>query len=129
MLVKYKRDYQKIAMGFLSFLPDLDNLSNLKTELNLYTEDNDHALFMYREAPTADFSGVVGIEASGDSILVRHLSFSPSVRSRATEFQALDDLKQLYPEATLMGTLETAHLVVDWQRERKEQASGSDTEA
>lgn len=129
MLVKYKRDYQKIAMGFLSYLPDLDVLSHLQTELNLYTEDDSHALFMYRETPQDDFSGVVGIEKSGDTILVRHLSFSPSVRSQATQFQALDDLHKLYPDISLMGTLETTQLVVAWQQARKEQDLGTDTGA
>lgn len=36
-------------MGFLSYLPDLKVMSNLKTELSLYTTDPDHELYLYKE--------------------------------------------------------------------------------
>lgn len=45
MLVKYKNDYEKIAMGLLSFIPDLKDVGHLKTELKMYTEDDSHALY------------------------------------------------------------------------------------
>ena len=31
MLYKYKNDYEKIAMGLLSFIPDLKEISHLKS--------------------------------------------------------------------------------------------------
>ncbi len=30
MLIQYKKDYEKIAMGLLSYLPDFKNIENLK---------------------------------------------------------------------------------------------------
>lgn len=111
MLTKYKRDYAKIAMGFLSFVPDLKDIDHLTTELKLYTEDNTHELYLYREDTTGDFEGVVGIELGADFVMVRHLSLAPAVRDLATQFAILAELKRLYPEAKLMGTMETAALV------------------
>lgn len=127
MLVKYKNDYEKIAMGFLSYLPDLKVMSNLKTELSLYTTDPDHELYLYKENNDDDFIGVVGVETGSDFLLVRHISLSPSVRDQATQFAILDDLAKLCgKDKKLMGSLETTQLIVAWERARKEQGFGTD---
>ena len=42
MLVKYRKDYEKIAMGLLSYLPDLRNLKNLQEEMSLYAVSYTH---------------------------------------------------------------------------------------
>ncbi|WP_262314567.1 N-acetyltransferase [Lacticaseibacillus parakribbianus] len=127
MLTKYKNDYSKIAMGFLSFEPDLKDMGHLKTELKLYTEDNAHVLYLYREAAGGDFEGVVGVELGTDFALVRHLSLSPAVRDTATQYAVLDDLAALYPERRLMGTLENAPLVAGFNQQRKEAGHAADT--
>ncbi|WP_179395360.1 N-acetyltransferase [Lacticaseibacillus absianus] len=129
MLTKYKNDYAKIAMGFLSFVPDLKDMDHLKTELRLYTEDNTHLLYLYREAIGSDFEGVVGVELGAEFALVRHLSLSPAVRDTATQFAVLADLQHLYPDRKLMGTLETAPLIAAFNQRRKEDPDGTDTSA
>ena len=45
MLYKYKSDYEKIAMGLLSFIPDLKEIANLKTEIEWYEADSSHVLY------------------------------------------------------------------------------------
>lgn len=129
MLTKYKKDYAKIAMGFLSFIPDLKDIDHLQTELKLYTEDASHVLYLYREAQGADYEGVVGIETGADFVMVRHLSLSPNVRDQATQFAVLRDLVERYPEQKLMGSLETAPLVQAFNQHRKEEQHGTDTGA
>ncbi len=47
MLVPYKKDYEKVAMGLLSYLPDFKNLQNLKEEMQLYAEEPAHQLYLY----------------------------------------------------------------------------------
>ncbi len=126
MLTKYKNDYAKIAMGFLSFIPDLKDIDHLKTELTLYTTDNSHQLYLYREVAGGDFEGVVGIEMGTDFVMVRHLSLSPAVRSAATNFAVLNDLTKLYPDQKLMGTMETAPLIAAFSQYRKEDPDGTD---
>ena len=39
MLYKYKNDYEKIAMGLLSFIPDLKEISHLKSCIVLKMTD------------------------------------------------------------------------------------------
>ena len=48
MLIQYKKDYEKTAMGLLSYLPDFKNIENLKEEVGLNQEDNDFLLYLYR---------------------------------------------------------------------------------
>ncbi|WP_054661793.1 hypothetical protein [Lacticaseibacillus camelliae] len=129
MLTKYKNDYAKIAMGFLSFIPDLKDIDHLKTELTLYTADNSHVLYLYREAPGADFEGVVGAELGKDYVMVRHLSLSPAVRSETTQFAVLRDLCAEYPDKKLMGTMDNASLIAAYQKYRKEDHDGADVSA
>ncbi|MFD1392085.1 N-acetyltransferase [Lacticaseibacillus jixianensis] len=129
MLTKYKNDYAKIAMGFLSFIPDLKDIDHLRTELTLYTADNSHALFLYREAPGEDFEGVVGVELGQDYVMVRHLSLSPAVRSDETKFTVLRDLCAQYPDKKLMGTMDNASLIASFQKARKEALDGTDLSA
>ncbi|WP_407891132.1 N-acetyltransferase [Lacticaseibacillus sp. N501-2] len=129
MLTKFKQDYAKIAMGFLSFVPDLKDINHLQTELKLYTEDPTHVLYLYREDRDADFEGVVGVESANDFVMLRHLSLSPAVRNESTQFAALSDLVALYPEQKLMGSMETAGLVAKFNTFRKEEQHGTDTGA
>ena len=124
MLVKYKNDYEKIAMGLLSFIPDLKDVGHLKTELKMYTEDDSHALYLYKHHH--DF---VGVELSADFVLVRHLSFSPNFRDEATAFAALAELTKLFPDKKLMGALEHASLIAAFNKFRKEDDHGTDTRA
>ncbi|MFD1428857.1 MULTISPECIES: N-acetyltransferase [Lacticaseibacillus] len=129
MLTKYKNDYEKIAMGFLSFAPDLKDIDHLRSELKLYTEDEGHALYLYREQHNADFVGIVGVETGDDFVLVRHLSLSPNVRDQATQFAVLDDLAGLYRDKRLMGSLEYTPLISAFLQYRKEDLHGTDTGA
>ena len=45
MLTQVKPDYAKTAMGFLSFIPVLKDISHLPTEFTLSSEDPTHALY------------------------------------------------------------------------------------
>ena len=40
MISKYKKDYEKTVMGYLSYLPDFKNIKNLQEEMKLYTSDS-----------------------------------------------------------------------------------------
>lgn len=129
MLTKFKQDYAKIAMGFLSFIPDLKDINHLQTELKLYTEDPTHVLYLYRQDRDADFEGVVGVESANDFVMLRHLSLSPAVRDEKTQFAALSDLVALHPDQKLMGSMETASLVAKFNTFRKEEQDGTDLSA
>ena len=79
MLVKYRKDYEKVAMGLLSFIPDFKDLIHLQTEMQWYQSTEDHQLLLWRQGD-GDFCGIIGIEVGSDFILLHHDSLSPEER-------------------------------------------------
>lgn len=82
MLIEFKSDYDKIAMGLLSYTADLKETSRLTEELDMYKNDDSRQLFLWRSEETDDLCAVLGIEEEEDVILLRHLSVNPSYRGR-----------------------------------------------
>ena len=119
MLYKYKNDYEKIAMGLLSFIPDLKEISHLKAEFNWYCEDENRVLFLWKN-DHGDFVGILGVEVSEEILMVRHIAVSPANRQEGISFQMLDALVQLYPERKVMGSMETASLITKWEQHHAE---------
>ncbi|BDZ30980.1 N-acetyltransferase [Lactiplantibacillus sp. WILCCON 0030] len=120
MLVKYRKDYEKVAMGLLSFIPDFKDIAHLQTEMQWYQADNNHQLLLWRQAD-GDFCGIIGIEVGADFILVHHDSLSPEERNPQNQQQMLDELAALYPDQRVMGTLEMAPIIGAWERNRDKQ--------
>ncbi|SEM66373.1 riboflavin biosynthesis RibT protein [Ligilactobacillus sp. WC1T17] len=116
MLYKYKNDYEKIAMGLLSFIPDLKEISHLKACLAGYQTDDDRYLYLWKN-DTGDFIGIVGIERDTDShlLMVRHIAVTPAERGHGVTFLMLDALRQLYPDDEFMGSMDTAFLLARWE--------------
>ncbi|WP_097557976.1 N-acetyltransferase [Lactiplantibacillus plantarum] len=117
MLVKYRKDYEKVAMGLLSFIPDFKDLIHLQTEMQWYQSTEDHQLLLWRQGD-GDFCGIIGIEVGSDFILLHHDSLSPEERTAANQYQMLDELAALYPKQRVMGTLEMAPIIGAWERNR-----------
>lgn len=115
MLYKYKNDYAKIAMGLLSFIPDLKTLSNLQNELDWYEAQTNRTLFLWKNQ-YGDFSGIVGIEELDDFVLLRHIAVTPTLRDGTLVYTILDALAQRYPKAKIMGNLDTATLLAKWEK-------------
>lgn len=117
MLVKYKKDYKKIAMGLLSFIPDLKEIAHLQTEIKWYEDSDTRILYLWKNE-NKDFSGIIGIEVDGDEeiIIVRQIALSPSERNRGVCYQMLDELSQLYPHYKMMGSLGLTSIITKWEQ-------------
>lgn len=55
MLYKYKNNYEKIVMGYLSYFDEFKILKNLLAEIKLYNESDIYTVYLYRSNPTVDF--------------------------------------------------------------------------
>ncbi|WP_432740078.1 N-acetyltransferase [Ligilactobacillus agilis] len=117
MLYKYKDSYKKIAMGLLSFIPDLKDISHLQTELDWYQKDGSRFLYLWKNE-NGDFSGVVGFELVNKQVIVRHIALSPAERNEGVTYKILDELANLYPEAKMMGSLEIAAIITKWEQRK-----------
>ncbi|EKU94234.1 Uncharacterised protein [Alloiococcus otitis] len=118
MLTAFKSDYEKIAMGLLSYIDDLKVTSRLKEEMDLYTDEDNRQLFLWKSDETDDFCGVIGIEENDDLILVRHIAVNPSYRNEGIAYQMIDAVAEKYDVQTMMSTLETSDLVTKWQKKK-----------
>ncbi|WP_243676524.1 hypothetical protein [Secundilactobacillus collinoides] len=50
MLLKYRSDYEKVAMGLLSFVPTLKQIDRLQAELQWYQHGEHRQLLLWRDA-------------------------------------------------------------------------------
>lgn len=118
MLVSYRKDYQKIAMGLLSLLPDLRKDNRFMGEINWATE-NDWPIYLWKDMDDGHFIGIVILELGDYYVLVRRLSFTPSERSGHNIFALLDAINDQYPGKRLLGTLTTQPIVSMWERDNE----------
>lgn len=110
MLIQYKKDYEKIAMGLLSYLPDFSNLNNLKDEIRLNQEDNDFQLYLFRNQEM-NIVGVVGTQIEKDFVVIRYLSFAPGYREEKYQRRLMKELKENFPKKRITAIPEYAYLI------------------
>lgn len=96
MLVRYKKNLEKIAMGLLSFMPQEKDLKKLQESMHAY-ENNPHwHLFLWKKGD--DYVGLIGVETSEEECLVvQHISVSPSHRGEGIGKEMVSKVTQLLP--------------------------------
>ncbi|MGM9891302.1 reductase [Limosilactobacillus sp.] len=115
MLVRYRKDYQKIAMGLLSLVPELRNYNRFNEELTAALA-NDYPIYLWKDQEDNHFIAVAIVEEGEYSLLLRRISFTPSERSGRNVFDLLTALQERYPGKRLMGTLRNQPLITTWER-------------
>lgn len=115
MLVNYRSDYEKIAMGLLSFVPELKPLARLQQEMQWHLKSESRPVYLWRDEDD-HFIGIGCCEVGEDYVLIRRLSFTPTNRTGRDIFGLLSAISGKYPGKRLMGTLETQPIVTNWRR-------------
>ncbi|RVU71837.1 MULTISPECIES: reductase [Lactobacillus] len=110
MLIQYKKDYEKTAMGLLSYLPDFKNLANLKDEMHLNQEDNSFQLYLFRDSD-ANIIGVIGTQKENHFIIIRYLSLAPGYREKKYQRQILEELIQNNPQYKISAVPEYTYIL------------------
>lgn len=90
MLIRYKKNYEKIAMGLLSFMPSEKDLKRLQGTIKLYEEDQDWQLYLYKED---DIIGAIGVKIKENEAELRHISVNPSYRGQGKGKAMLNALR------------------------------------
>lgn len=91
MLIRYKRSYEKIAMGLLSFVPTEKDLKRLQNTIRTYEDSDDWQLFLWKEE---DIIGIAGVELDESTAWVHHISVSPSHRDQGVGKRMVSALKE-----------------------------------
>ncbi len=94
MLIKYKKSFEKIAMGLLSFMPDEKDLKKLQNTVKSYETESDRRLYLWKQEE--DFIGLIGIDLDGQSVTVTDLSVNPSHRGQGVGHEMVRCLTELY---------------------------------
>lgn len=121
MLVSYNGDYEKITMGFLSYISDLKEPSRIEEELNWYNSQENRRIYLWQSEETGNLIGFIGVEEDEDLILVRHIAIDPSFRNEGLTYKILDELEKKYDTKKIIATLETATIISKWQKRQSEE--------
>lgn len=102
MLLRYKKTYEKIAMGLLSFMPGEKNVKKLQEAINQYETDTSWQLYLYKKEE--DFIGLIGIVMGEEEYTLHHISVNPSFRGEGIGKEMVTKLQQLFPEKNCEST-------------------------
>ena len=107
MLIRYKRQFEKIAMGLLSFMPGEKDIKKLQQSMKQYELEESWQLFLWKEED--DIIGLIGLVHTGaDTAEIQHISVNPSHRCQGIGRSMITALREMFPEKTLEGNEVTA---------------------
>ncbi|WP_243386457.1 GNAT family N-acetyltransferase [Bacillus kexueae] len=96
MLVRYKKAFEKIAMGLLSFMPNEKDLKKLQQTIQTYETDERWQLFLWKDD---DIIGVIGVELVDDQkIEIHHLCVNPSHRHQGIGKEMVNAIRDIYKD-------------------------------
>lgn len=105
MFIKYKKSYEKVAMGLLSFMPAERELENLQKTMQKYEEDPAWQLYLWKQED--DMVGLIGIEVAEYTFTVRHAIVNPSYRSEGIGHAMVRKVQELQEPRAMQASPET----------------------
>lgn len=98
MLIRYKKNMEKIAMGLLSFMPDeKKDVKILQQHIKEYETNPDWHLYLWKEDD--DILGAIGIRLEDDlNAIIQDLSVNPSHRNQGIGKKLIQKINELYSE-------------------------------
>ncbi|MFC4324113.1 GNAT family N-acetyltransferase [Litchfieldia salsa] len=106
MLIRYKKNYEKIAMGLLSFMPSEKDLKKLQATMRQYEMEEDRQLFLWKEE---DIIGIIGTQLlENEGLEIQHISVNPSHRLQGIGKKMVKALKETFPNKAIQPNEYTA---------------------
>lgn len=103
MLIRYKKNLEKIAMGLLSFMPNEKDVKKLQATIKQYEVLDDWQLFLWKEED--DVIGVVGIILdSADQVIIQHITVNPSFRYQGIGKKMFHQIEEMYSDKNIVAT-------------------------
>lgn len=106
MLIRFKKSFEKIAMGLLSFMPTEKDIKQLQQTMKEYEENEDWRLYLWKEEEV--ITGIVGVQVKVDSIVIQHISVNPSHRSEGIGQKMVKELHSLFEGKKVEATEHTS---------------------
>jgi riboflavin biosynthesis RibT protein len=109
MLIRYKKMFEKIAMGLLSFMPSEKDLKKLQQTMKQYENEDDWQLFLWKDE---DIIGLVGVLMISEKELeIQHISVNPSHRSQGIGKKMVESLQEMYPDKQILANEYTSRFI------------------
>ncbi|KAA0550328.1 GNAT family N-acetyltransferase [Bacillus sp. BGMRC 2118] len=106
MLIRYKKNHEKIAMGLLSFMPTEKDLKKLQQSIKQYESEENWQLFLWKED---DIIGIIGISALDENkVEIHHICVNPSHRQQGIGKKMVKALVELLGDKEIVPTEQTA---------------------
>lgn len=105
MLFRYKKSFEKIAMGLLSFMPKERELKKLQQTMHIYEENPDWQLYLWKKGE--DFVGLLGIEVQEEYFIIHHVSVNPSHRGEGIGRAMVEKIQQMMQGKEMQATEDT----------------------
>ncbi len=115
MLIRYKKTYEKIAMGLLSYMPKEQSVKELQEKIQKYETEESSQLYLWRDGE--DFIGLLGIEMEEDAYTVKDLALNPSFRGEGIGKEMVDAIQKRYPDKKCQSTVVTEAFLQRCQQE------------
>lgn len=107
MLIRYKKAFEKIAMGLLSFMPTEKDLKKLQQTIKEYETNDKWHLFLWKLDD--DFVAIIGgLERENQIMEVQHFSVNPSHRGQGIGKGMVKALKDMFPDKEIVPNEELA---------------------
>jgi|SRR3954453_4966001 riboflavin biosynthesis RibT protein len=110
MLIRYKKAFEKIAMGLLSFMPSEKELKKLQHTMKEYETEENWQLFLWKEE---DIIGLLGVLNHNDTnrLEILHISVNPSHRFQGIGKKMVKALKEMYADKEITANENTAAFI------------------
>lgn len=110
MLIRYKKNFEKIAMGLLSFMPSEKDLKKLQLTMKEYETEENWQLFLWKEE---DIIGLLGVlyHQDANALEIQHISVNPSHRHQGIGKKMVKALKEMYVDKEIISNENTAPFI------------------
>lgn len=110
MLIRYKKAFEKIAMGLLSFMPNEKDIKKLKETIHSYENDDNWVLYLWKK--NEEYIGIVGLVTDSNNVAtIQHVSVVPSYRGEGVAKEMLQEVAELGQYECVRATEETRKFV------------------
>lgn len=115
MLIRYKKAYEKIAMGLLSYMPKEQSVKELQDKILRYETEDELELYLWKDGE--DFIGLVGIEMKEELYIVKDIALNPSFRGEGIGREMVTAIQKRYPDKECRSTSVTESFIEKCQEE------------
>lgn len=109
MLIRYKKNFEKIAMGLLSFMPNEKDVKKLQQTIKAYETEPSLKLFLWKSGE--DIVGLIGLNEQDNVLEIKHISVNPSHREQGIGTAMVQALKEMYPNLACLANEHTQSFV------------------